>query len=139
MSATAATEKKILKVLHIGVSNRGTWPLKHCTPATGFQPAALCDVSEAALEQARLQTGIENEFCFTDVDRALASVEDVDCVIICAPTMLHVPLCKKMIDAGLPTLVEKGMAPDWASACDLVEYARARNAQRTKCRTMPER
>ena len=47
-----ATEKKILKVLHVGVANRGTRPLKHCNADTGFAPAALCDVSDAALAQA---------------------------------------------------------------------------------------
>ena len=73
-------------------------------------------------------TGLPREACFTDVDRALSST-DADCVIICAPTMLHVPLCKKMIDAGLPVLVEKGMAPDWRRACELVDYARTKDAR----------
>jgi predicted dehydrogenase len=128
MTVQTASEKKLLKVLHIGVANRGTWPLKHCNAQTGFQSAALCDVSAPALEQAREMTGLPEEACFTDVDRALASA-DVDCAIICAPTMLHVPLCKKAIDAGLPVLVEKGMAPDWPRAVELVDYARTRDAR----------
>jgi predicted dehydrogenase len=120
---TLATEKKILRVLHVGVANRGAWPLKHCNAKTGFAPAALCDVSAAALQQARQQTGLAESDCFTDIDAALRR-SDVDCVIICAPTVLHVPLTKKSIDANLPVLVEKGMAPDWAGATELVRYAR---------------
>jgi predicted dehydrogenase len=127
MTVATSTEKKVLRVLHIGVSNRGTWPLKNCKRATGFVPAALCDVTSAALEQARQQTGLDESACFTDADKAIAE-SDVDCVIVCTPTILHVPLAKKAIAAGLPVLVEKGMAPDWASATDLVRTARAKNA-----------
>jgi predicted dehydrogenase len=124
---TLATEKKILRVLHVGVANRGTWPLKHCNAATGFAPAALCDVNDAALAQARELTGLAESDSFTNVDDALARSE-VDCAIVCAPTVLHVPLAKKMIDAGLPVLVEKGMAPDWAGATALVRYASDKSA-----------
>jgi predicted dehydrogenase len=119
--------QKLLRVLHIGVSNRGEWPLQKCNPSTGFIPTALCDVSPAALEKARGITGLPASACYTDVDLALKSAA-VDCVIICAPTVLHVPLCKKVIDAGLPVLVEKGMAPDWASARDLAQTVKAKNA-----------
>ena len=126
MSLSAAPQKEQLKVLHVGVANRGAWPLKHCNGSTGFAPAALCDVSVEALAQARQITGLPESACFTDYDQALAQAK-VDCVIICAPTMLHVPLAKKAIDAELPVLVEKGMAPDWKSACDLVRRATHRH------------
>src|SRR4051812_12484156 len=124
---TIATEKKLLKVLHVGVANRGTWPLKHCNAATGFAPAALCDVSAAALEEARQLTGLSPSVSYNNVDEAIAAA-DVDCMIVCAPTVMHVPLAKKAIAAGLPVLVEKGMAPDWPSANELVRAARERDA-----------
>ncbi len=127
MTLATKTEKKLLKVLHIGVSNRGTWPLKNCIPETGFIPAALCDVSKTALEQARQQTGLPESACYTDVDHAFAQA-DADCAIVCTPTVLHVPLAKKAIAANMPVLIEKGMAPDWASATDLVRTARNANA-----------
>lgn len=122
-STDPATRVKPLRVLHVGVSNRGEWPLRKCDAASGFVPALLCDVTPAALENARKITGLPESACFTDVDKAIAS-GGADCMIICAPTVLHVPLAKKAIAAGLPVLVEKGMAPDWASACDLVRTAR---------------
>lgn len=126
MSAMATSEagaaRRLLRVLHVGVANRGRWPLQRCNERTGFQPAALCDVSVEALAEARQLTGLGEEACYTDFDRALAEAE-VDCVIVCAPTVLHVPLASKCIAAGKPVLVEKGMAPDWASARELVRRA----------------
>src|SRR5688500_13802386 len=124
---TLMTEKKLLRVLHVGVANRGEWPLKWCNESTGFQPAALCDTSADALAKARRITGLSQAESFTDFDDALERA-DVDCVIICAPTVYHVPLASKAIDAGLPVLVEKGMAPDWANAQKLARLVREKNA-----------
>lgn len=111
---------KLLRVLHVGVANRGTWPLKRCNASTGFIPAALVDVDEGALEAARQLTALPAGVCFRSMDEALRAVA-VDCVIICTPTRFHVPLAKLAIAAGKPVLVEKGMAPDWASARELAE------------------
>ena len=124
---TTMTEKKLLRVLHVGVANRGEWPLKLCNESTGFIPAALCDMSTDALASARNITGLTESDSFTDFDDALKRA-DVDCVIICAPTVHHVPLASKAIEAGIPVLVEKGMAPDWASAQKLAKLVRERNA-----------
>jgi predicted dehydrogenase len=107
----------LLRVLHVGVGNRGVWPLELCTPETGFVPAALCDVRESALADARQRTGLPASVCFKNYTEALAHTgPNIDCVIICAPTIFHVPYASQAVEAGLPVLVEKGMGPDWVSA-----------------------
>lgn len=116
-----------LKVLHVGVSNRGKWPLECCDASTGFAPHALCDVSDAALAEARTMTGLPESACFTDIDRAIAD-GGADVMICCAPTMLHLPIARKAIAAGMSMLVEKGMAPTWADAQTMAREARAANA-----------
>lgn len=126
-SSAAAPPVRRLRVLHVGVANRGAWPLRHCNAATGFIPAALCDTNPAALAAARQLTALPESACFTDAARAIKDA-DVDCVIICAPTVLHVPLAKLAVARCLPVLVEKGMAPDWPAACDLVRTAREAGA-----------
>jgi predicted dehydrogenase len=103
------------RVLHIGVTNRGQWPLKYCGEETGFVSAALCDLNATGLEEARLLKGLSKEVCFTDVDQAIRESQ-VDCAIVCTPTVYHVPIGLKMLEAGIPVLIEKGMAPDWNSA-----------------------
>ena len=78
----------VLRVLHVGVGNRGTWPLELCTPETGFVPAALCDVRESALREARERTGLPASVCFENYTEALAHTgPNIDCIIICAPTI----------------------------------------------------
>lgn len=111
---------RTLRVLHVGVANRGTWPLRHCNAATGFAPAALCDVSDAALAEARALTGLSQADCYRDIGDALARA-DIDCVIACLPTVFHVAVAKRCVAVGVPVLIEKGMAPDWAGARDLAQ------------------
>lgn len=124
---TPSSLRRRLKVLHVGVTNRGYWPIAHATPDTGFVSHALCDVNSAALDAAGQKTGLPESACYTDFDEALAR-SGAECVIICTPTKFHVPLAMRAIDAGLPVLVEKGMAPDWASAQAFVSFVQDRKA-----------
>jgi predicted dehydrogenase len=116
-----------LKVLHVGVANRGQWPLQYCTPATGFVPTTLCDVNPEALAQARVQTGLPPTACFNDLDQAIDGSK-VDCAIVCAPTIYHAPIAYKMMAANIPVLIEKGMAPDWNTARRLTTAVRENKA-----------
>ncbi len=120
----------LLRVLHVGVGNRGVWPLELCTPETGFVPAALCDIRESALREARERTGLPASVCFENYTEALAHTgPNIDCIIICAPTIFHVPYASQAVEAGLPVLVEKGMGPDWDSACALVRITADRGGR----------
>ncbi len=115
-----------LRVLHVGVANRGTWPLRAVAKMGEFASGALCDLSAPAIEEARKITGLSESACYQDLDKAIAEAE-VDCVVVCTPTRFHVPMAEKAIAAGLPVLVEKGMAPDWASAQRLARFVRERD------------
>ena len=117
---------KILKTLCVGVSGRGQWPLQTCCPEKGFQISALCDLDSSALEAGRELTSVSPSHCYSDYARALAKAE-ADCVIICTPTVHHVPMARQALERGLPVLVEKGMAPDWETACQAVAFAREVN------------
>lgn len=121
---------RVLRVLHVGVGNRGVWPLELCTPETGFVPTALCDVRESALREARERTGLPESVCFANYTEALAHMgPKIDCIIICAPTIFHVPYASQAVEAGLPVLIEKGMAPDWRTAQHLVRITSDRSGK----------
>jgi predicted dehydrogenase len=120
----------VLRVLHVGVGNRGLWPLELCTAETGFVPTALCDVNADALREARERTGLPASVCYEHFSDALArSGPNIDCIIICAPTIFHVPYASQAVEAGIPVLVEKGMGPDWPSARHLVQITADRGGQ----------
>jgi predicted dehydrogenase len=120
----------VLRTLLVGVGNRGLWPLEKCTPEAGFVPVALCDVSAAALREARQRTGLPESVCYEHYTDALArSGPNIDCIIICAPTIFHVPYASQAVEAGIPVLIEKGMGPDWQSARALAQITADRGGQ----------
>ncbi len=114
--------KEILRTIHIGVGNRGQWPLKLATPERGFQPVALVDTNAPALAAARVICG--DVPTYASVDAALAETP-ADAAIICTPTRFHLEQGSRCLQAGLHVLVEKGMAPNLADATALVAAAQA--------------
>lgn len=120
--------KPILRALHVGVGNRGQWPLRLATPEAGFRPVALVDPNPEMLRAAsELAGGVPT---YTDLAEALAQTE-ADVAIICSPTRFHLAQGERCLRAGRHVLVEKGMAPSLAEAKQLVAAAHA--AQRALC------
>ena len=114
----------LLRALHVGVGNRGQWPVRLATPDVGFQPVAFVDLDPKVLEAAlEIRPGIPT---YTSLERALAEVK-ADVAIICTPTRFHLAHATACLKAGLHVLVEKGMAPNLAEATKLVENAKQAN------------
>jgi len=118
----------ILRAIHIGVGNRGQWPLRLATPESGYRPVALVDTDPKMLAAAA-------DFCgsvptYASLDEAIDNTP-ADVAIICTPTRFHLQQGSQCLQAGLHVLVEKGMAPNLADATALV--AAARSARRALC------
>ncbi len=108
---------KVLKSIHVGVGGRGLWPLQEARAERGFQPVALVDLNPEFRAAAAELVGPLPQF--EQLQDALDQVP-CDVVIICTPTLFHVPLGKVALAAGKAVLVEKGMAPDIDTARDFV-------------------
>jgi len=120
--------KPIFRTILIGVGNRGEWPLRLATPEAGYRPVALVDPDPKMLAAAR---GIVGDVpACTSLDEALAKIE-ADAAIICSPTRFHLAQGSACLRAGLHVLVEKGMAPSYAEAKQLV--ATAESSKRSLC------
>lgn len=132
MEPSASTPSRCLKTLLIGITGRARWVFKQAKPEAGYEIVALADIKADALEAGAAELGLEPgacihgetpEACHAAVERALEK-GGVDCIIICTPTLYHVPYAKLGIAAGIPVLTEKGMAPDWAGAQELVQFTK---------------
>ena len=112
--------KPILRAIHVGVGNRGQWPLRLATPAAGFRPVALVDTDPSMLAVAR---GLGGDVpAYASLEEALVQTP-ADVALICTPTRFHLGQGSGCLQAGLDVLVEKGMAPNLADATRLVETA----------------
>jgi myo-inositol 2-dehydrogenase/D-chiro-inositol 1-dehydrogenase len=112
----------VVRTIHVGVGGRGAWPVDLLTADPRFQPVALVDVVPENLARARQVSGLPESACFTDVGKAIPSVE-AEALVICTPTKTHATFCRAGFAAGKHVLVEKGMTMDWAEAQALAREA----------------
>lgn len=59
-----------------------------------------------------------------DADEIFARPRDFDLVVVTTPNRTHVPLARRALEAGLPVVVDKPLAPAFAQARELCELAR---------------
>lgn len=84
--------------------------------------AAVCDIDRDLAERnAELFGG---RSVYTDVDEMLAECK-LDGVIVVGPFEMHYEVGKKVLQTGIPLLVEKAPAPTLAMAQELVDLAKA--------------
>jgi predicted dehydrogenase len=65
---------------------------------------------------------------WSDVEAFFAQVSELDVVTVSVPADLHDLYARRLIDAGVPVVVEKPIANTSTAALDLIEYAAASGA-----------
>ena len=107
--------------LRVGVTGLGKMGLLHAAVVSGAgisKLAAVADPSDVMLgvfRQHRPDVAV-----YKDHDEMLGS-ESLEAVFITAPSFLHVPMCLRCIERGVPFFVEKPLATNSAEARALVD------------------
>jgi predicted dehydrogenase len=110
----------------LGIAQVGTGAIALANHLPGVQAAAygemvaLCDVNQAALQQAFTATGIEK--VYTDYHRMLQDPA-VDAVIIATPNLFHKEIALAAIAAGKHVMCEKPLALNYADALEMQQAA----------------
>lgn len=81
--------------------------------------AAVCDIDESARERAPLGVPF-----YTDYEEMIRT-ERPDCVHICLPHYLHVPVAKKAVELGCNVFCEKPVALTGAQAQEFADFEAA--------------
>lgn len=111
-----------LRVAMIGL---GDIARKAYLPVLGSRPdVALSFVTRNAETLAELGTAWRVERLHTDLDTALA--EGLDAAFVHAATAAHPALLRRLIEAGVPTLIDKPIADNAAECEALVDLAETR-------------
>lgn len=111
-----------VRAIVVGMGGISNTMLKFLGQQPWYRTAAVVDIRPEALETAKEHLRLEENALFTDLDRALASVE-ADVAIINTPSELHFAHTKAALKAGLHGLVAKPITNDFAQAAELVELA----------------
>jgi predicted dehydrogenase len=134
------SETRTHRFIHIGT---GGWGREWCfeflprlVRAGRLEPAAAVDVSEDHLRNAVEGYGVSPKLCFTDVRKALDSVE-ADFMILVTPPDTREGYVELAVDRGLDILSEKPVA-DTMEACVRI-YRKVMKAGRKMGVTMSHR
>ncbi len=128
LGLTAASAGRVLgandriRLGFIGVANRGRQLIDAFKSHEQAEIAALCDVSEDSLVQARAKFG-ENLDCCRDF-RELLARKDIDAVVIATPDHWHAIQTIDACNAGKDVYVEKPVSITVHEGRKMVEVAR---------------
>jgi len=111
-----------VKLIQVGVGGFGRSWVDIVGESKDWEPAALVDISDAALDAAREASGLPKRACFKQLGPALEAVES-DAVLIVTPPELHAPLTIQALQAGKHVLTEKPLADTAQNAQAMVAAA----------------
>lgn len=99
-------------------------PLIECHP--GFEVAAIATDNPA--HQAEVRRRFPRAALYETADALFANADSLGLIVVSVTNNLHACYARKAIEAGVPVLVEKPLAPTCAEAADIVELAEQRGA-----------
>jgi predicted dehydrogenase len=110
-----------MKVAVIGLGWMGKVHLRVYSEMRGVEIVGVMDVDEKTLAEVNEKYGVAT---YTDLDEMLASVE-LDAVSVCASTLRHFEIGMKLVERGVPLLMEKPIAATYKEGRALVDAASA--------------
>ncbi len=113
---------KSMNVGVIGLGWMGRVHLRNYTEMPGVTVLGVMDSDQAALDAVHEQFGVPT---FRDLDAMLE--QPLDAVSVCVPTVFHLPVGLKVIERGIPLLIEKPLAASAAEGRQLLDAATAKD------------
>lgn len=114
--------KKTMRVGVIGLGWMGKIHLRVYSEMADVEVVGVVDTDEKVLEEVRERFGVKT---FSNLDDLLAL--PLDAVSVCVPTVYHMPVGLKVMDKGIPLLIEKPLAATADEGRQLIEKAQEKN------------
>jgi predicted dehydrogenase len=111
--------------LNVGVVGYGAMGRHHANNYAALPHARLVAISD--IDPARLAAGCSEQevAVYSDLE-AFINHPRLDAVSVAAPTSVHYPITRRLLEAGLHVLVEKPVATEVCEAQELASLSRAR-------------
>ena len=97
-------------------------------PLIAVTPGLRLDAIVTSNEDRRRQAAAEHPTArlLEHADQVFGHPRDYDLVVVTTPNRTHVPLARQSLEAGIPTVVDKPLAPTSVDARELIELSRRR-------------
>jgi predicted dehydrogenase len=91
------------------------------------EPVALAAVVDPDISRAQAVAHECNAHAFSSVEQLVASGHDIQAASVAVPTIHHLPVARKLMEAGIDVLIEKPLATSLAEAVELIDLAQHAN------------
>jgi predicted dehydrogenase len=108
----------------VAVVGAGAWGAQHARVFAQRSDTQLVAVAGRTLERAAARAGQYGAVAYTDLDRMIAET-DPQLITVCLPNEGHYETTLRLVDHGVPLLVEKPLVFDLAEADALLARAEA--------------
>lgn len=109
-----------LAILHVGVGVRGGHWVRFVGESPDLTSAACVDIRDEALDAVRREHGAGPCGFYTDLEKALAEVR-ADAALVATPSAFHAEHAIRLLEAGLPVLLEKPLGASMDDARAILE------------------
>ena len=110
------------RIIQVGLGAMGRYWAQVVRQHPTWEPVAYVDIDQNNLVQAAHEVGMDENFCFSDLDEALTKVE-ADALLDITPPDAHEKVSTTALKAGLHVLVEKPLADSLAAARRVIQVA----------------
>ena len=111
-----------MKVIQVGIGGMGNVWLQTVLESKRVEFAGFVEINDAVIDAQVAKHGLERNRVFPTLDAALAAVE-TDAIINVTPPQFHRDVSIRALEAGIPVLSEKPLAPTPAEAQTIVDAA----------------
>jgi len=111
-----------MKVIQVGIGGMGNVWLQTVLESKRVEFAGFVEVNDAVIDAQVAKHGLDRNLVFPTLDAALAAVQ-TDALINVTPPQFHRDVSIRALEAGIPVLSEKPLAPTPAEAQEIVDTA----------------
>ena len=119
------------RAMRCALVGSGAWGSEHLARLIvnpSIETVAVVDTDESVLASVPGRYGLEPRVCYSSLDIAIEEAS-IDCAIVTVPNPVRIPLVARLVEAGIPTLVEKPLVHSVEDARRIQESLRSRGAK----------
>ncbi len=127
---------KEVKVVILGLGNRGKNYGGHLANTPGVKIVAICDKYQEKIDKVKKAWGVPDEMCFTDEEKFFGLGKVADTMVIATQDKDHYGHAMKALKLKYNLMIEKPLSPDINQCLEMEEYARKQGCKVLVCHVL---
>ena len=127
---------KEVKVVILGLGNRGKNYGGHLANTPGVKIVAICDKYQEKIDKVKKAWGVPDEMCFTDEEKFFGLGKVADTMVIATQDKDHYGHAMKALALKYNLMIEKPLSPNINECLEMEEFARKQGCKVLVCHVL---